>query len=273
MPDELSGEAHIYARTDRAKEHLDSLQWQIEIFLNSNPRTVTVYTDTEQSRKVIRVEMNDPISRTAILAGDFAHSLRSALDHVLWAMYVAKHKRVPKHRPQFPILKSENADTFASQTDGLDLDATKIIESLQPYKRPDGSYLDDPLWQLHMLDIVDKHRRIAVRGHGFGLHIFSHFRSTKDKAECEAKGVYWEEREIDNGSEMVMPPSVIDVEVKLEPVQVFFGDYFERISLTFDRLSYMYDFVRDDVIPRFKRFFHSPWIPSDMQSVSLCGVT
>src|SRR5262249_27038580 len=145
MPEEISREAHIYARADRAKENLDSLQWQLEIFLHSNPRTVTVYNDPKQSRQVIRVEMESPIDRTAILAGDFAHSLRAALDNVVWALYVAKNREAPKHRTQFPIMKAENADAFTGQTKGIDIEASNIIDELQPYKPVNGPHLDNPL--------------------------------------------------------------------------------------------------------------------------------
>ena len=63
----------------------------------------------------------------------------------------------------FPFFGARPTDrkSFGRKTKGLPASAVAFIESIQPYNRlPVNEY---PLWQLHELNRIDKHRRISVR--------------------------------------------------------------------------------------------------------------
>jgi hypothetical protein len=66
-----------------------------------------------------------------------------------------------------------NRGSGLSKIQGIDPTAQTIIESLQPYHRG-ASYRDDPLWRLHELARIDKHRLLHVVAWefvGFGLDL------------------------------------------------------------------------------------------------------
>jgi hypothetical protein len=50
---------------------------------------------------------------------------------------------------------------------GMHPNARKAIEKLQPYHRKDA-YVADPLWIIHELDRIDKHRRLNVTAYAMG---------------------------------------------------------------------------------------------------------
>jgi hypothetical protein len=94
--------------------------------------------------------------------GAYINALRSGLD-ILAAALVRRH-RLPFDEDEvyFPIARSEA--TFTKQSwpgrkfiDALPANEQQIIASLRPYKG--GSA---PLWALHHLDIVRKHRRLLT---------------------------------------------------------------------------------------------------------------
>jgi hypothetical protein len=132
-------------------------------------RVFTVYaTLSEQPPR-------DPIS---LLIGETLHNMRSALDNLAFSLAVRfKGEPLPKKiadRSEFPIFGDENGDGFdnfhrctkkgepapgsgLAKIEGWDPRTHAIIEGLQPYKRGDD-YRSDPLWALHELDRINKHR-------------------------------------------------------------------------------------------------------------------
>ena len=122
---------------------------------------------------------SDPIS---LLVGDALHNLRSSLDLLAFALASAHTKPLPKEladRSEFPIFGDENrkgipgsgAAMFGARTrtgdpapnsglskiQGWHPDAQTVVEGLQPYKRG-KDFRSDPIWLIHDLDRVSKHR-------------------------------------------------------------------------------------------------------------------
>lgn len=77
---------------------------------------------------------------------------------------LAKVRKPYPNGTSFPILRECNAQTLRSCTGGVPPDARKIIESLQPYHRPQSPITSHLLWRLNLLWNIDKHRRIPVFG-------------------------------------------------------------------------------------------------------------
>ena len=198
------------------------------------------------------------------IAGDIVHNLRSALDHLVWEF------SDPDQRPrsEFPVyLQSGNgSDGFEGggqpKIRTLPLALQSQVEELQPY-HSGGSAKSHPLWLIHDLDRIDKHRRIlaapvavnrinfvgppmSVRGRGatsLALH-----------------GLTFTSGKRGNGDEVVR----IAGSNPARSVAQFRPDV--RFELSLDepglpelfvgqQLRQLRNFVKDEVLPRFDPFF------------------
>jgi hypothetical protein len=88
---------HAQLKTARALEHLEALGTELKIFYDAKPCFITWSDDADSGRHVVRVQRKDVSDRTAILAGDFVHNLRCALDHAIFSLasYARRHPRGP----------------------------------------------------------------------------------------------------------------------------------------------------------------------------------
>lgn len=112
----------------------------------------------------------------ADLVGDIVHSLRSALDHLAFALnakgYADTHNgaAIPPERQtdsSFPIFGLVNqrgmprdgrrAFGTSSSYRFMPAGAVEAIKKLQPYNRGQ-EFRRDPLWAIHELSRIDKHR-------------------------------------------------------------------------------------------------------------------
>jgi hypothetical protein len=97
-------------------------------------------------------------------AGDIVHNLRSALDHLAYQLVVVGSGKEPSRRVEFPIAK--DVVTYeaekARKVEGMRPVAIKAIDSVKPYK---GG--NDPLWRIHELDNIDKHRTLFSVAHDY----------------------------------------------------------------------------------------------------------
>jgi len=108
-----------------------------------------------------------------LIIGDCLHNLRSALDNLVYDLVIAHHGDPPPPQfveySEFPIFgpKAMNSNARKKRIGGVDPNAQTIIEGLQPHNRG-NKFASDPLWQLHQLSNMDKHRvphvtQVAVR--------------------------------------------------------------------------------------------------------------
>lgn len=97
--------------------------------------------------------------------GDFVHNLRSALDHLVWSLIV-HHGIAPTNRHEFPVFLDEvdYRRSAPKKLAGLSSGALDEFESLQPFRSPVAGLEPQvqPLWLLHQMDVVDKHRLLHV---------------------------------------------------------------------------------------------------------------
>ena len=122
---------------------------------------------------------SDPIS---LLIGDTLHNLRSALDNLAYSLasaYTQPLSQKIADASEFPIFGDEDRQgntgvggslfnqrdrrgnpargSGLSKIEGWDPGAQTVVEGLQPYKQG-KDFRTDPLWILHELDRLDKHR-------------------------------------------------------------------------------------------------------------------
>lgn len=153
-------------KLQRAEEHLGQLKTDHDTFIaQRNPYRMLPEKDPELGYKLWRVKIveSPPVEKWGSMAGDCVHSLRSALDHTAFAL--VRIRRPHEEFSEFPIFKDTMISgkpldrTYPGKLPGVGNEVLAQVNWLQPYRR--GGDLD-PLWLVHSLDIIDKHRRLNV---------------------------------------------------------------------------------------------------------------
>ena len=229
-----------------AKHHLRALEKEMREFLNCEANTVSTEDNLETGEYILRLHLGNPDATLGLIVGDFVSCLRGSLDHLVYHLTLAP-KGTRNDRASFPILGIGDADElryFTRLVKGVTPKAIPIIESLQPY-HSGNVYKSTKLWRLHRLWNIDKHRRIPFHASKakmdirFPASMEPVIRRTKDGSEARfplaAKG------------DVYFNPSV--------EFSIHFGDASEGITIPYEELIDIHNFVRNDVMPRFKSFF------------------
>jgi hypothetical protein len=242
----MSRMRYIELKLSRAKEHLEALRTELQAYYDSQPCTISKFQRQDVGRRGLLVEIAAPSDRVYVIAGDFAHTLRSVLDHIVYALIVEATKELPDStQVQWPVQIRRDQSALDKQTKGAPSAAAAIIESLQPYYEGAGeSYKKSALWQLHKLDIIDKHRRIAVNQ----LSLESMFSTRTPESDVKIE-------KHDHGFEITFPIDSPVVELHLNPKpEVIFGDADEGLFVGTSRLEEIGEFVSSSVLPKFSGF-------------------
>ena len=238
--------ADPYLKTHRAKEHLEVLRLEIEMFRESKPYFFIREDDVVNQRHFIRFMMKKIPDRLPLSVGDICSCLRASLDQLVWCLAVSnsRGRTYPEHT-HFPILTKPNSKEFRSGTKGVAADAGKIIKSLQPYNAGDDAAIrSHPLWRLNKLCNIDKHISIPVHGAAGKMRYAQTFGPGMRITAFDNKGV------------MSVPLSMKDY-MALNPdvtFDVIFGDPYWKIECDFACIEHIYEFVANKVIPGFTRF-------------------
>jgi hypothetical protein len=104
------------------------------------------------------------VNAIGVVIGDVVHNLRSALDHLAWQLAILAGNDPPPGGTEFAVFR--DSDLFESQgrnkIRGLADEDQAVVEENQPFNvRPDDPTID-PLWVLHELANIDKHRVCPV---------------------------------------------------------------------------------------------------------------
>jgi hypothetical protein len=139
-----------------AQKHISDLQMAIDAFRDTNGNHVGKNTDVQTGKVTYFLKSVPEVPNSiALTVGDAIHNLRSTLDHLASAMEVAAGETPDKYTG-FPVFDSPEGYRDCPQTKikGLREPCKRTIDRIQPYKGGNGHRL----WQLHQLDIRDKHR-------------------------------------------------------------------------------------------------------------------
>jgi len=137
----------------------------IEGFHERDPYRPFADTDPTTGENLVRVEIkeNPPVLEWGVLIGDVLHNLRSSLDHL--AYIIGGDPPPNEGGSEFPIFwsRTDYRKKGAPKIVGACDHAQAVIEDLQPYHRGDEARAKrHPLWFLHELYNVDKHRLVHV---------------------------------------------------------------------------------------------------------------
>jgi hypothetical protein len=212
--------AEITAKHKRAQKHIYDLNVVLDSFTSSNPYGIGEETDIESGDITYYCSrVTDIPVDIALIFGDAVHNLRSTLDYLAWKMVERAGGTLDTHT-SFPIF--DDAKGYASlmpgRVKGLGDLAIKALNRLQPYK---GG--NDRLWQLHQLDIRDKHRLLLAIDHSsFGHMILN---SQKNKLIDEVGGnPIPDEKSIDSVLKMNDVPFPLNVGYKLMTIPAAYAN-------------------------------------------------
>jgi hypothetical protein len=163
----------IQVKIERAKKHLRDLAAEIltlehTTIVHRDPKTgVPPHPITFLGNPDFKTVPTLSFDVVAI-SGDLIHNLRSALDHLAQQLVFVGSPHLTtstiSRHIGFPIAKSvTDYETIkAGKVEGMRPEAKEAIDRLKPYK---GG--NDPLWRVHELDNIDKHRALFTVAHDF----------------------------------------------------------------------------------------------------------
>jgi hypothetical protein len=233
----------------RANHHIDALNQCVNNFrIDHRDLSIRVQDDFEGQTYILEVKQDIvPPIEWGLIIGDVVTNLRASLDYLVCDLVRAK-KATPTNRNQFPIFNSRTQYS----TDGtvymehLDQPVMDCLERFQPYNRVNWPEVE-LLWILHNLTNSDKHQvltqtfgqgRIELEGsllpHPIRLQQGNTYMFTQFKKEGKF------EREL-------QPRFVAEI-------------IFDSSNPVFDGkevkvLDDIYQFISNEVVPRFKGFF------------------
>lgn len=152
----------IRLKLSRAEKHLGDLDAAIRLFCESKPYVLVSkpHPVTEIDHIRLIAESVQPIpSEIGLIIGDTVHNLRSALDHLIHQLVLANGETASRDT-EFPIIdpaKQYKTAIHGRKIQGIAPAAKDLIRKIQPSKTGDKT-----LWNLHCLDIADKHRLLIT---------------------------------------------------------------------------------------------------------------
>ncbi len=152
---------NLYFKVERANSLLAALEQESSAFLAQNYR---VEGRLDQKRQKYHfVALGNPVlpPQLSILVGEIVYHLRTVLDHLVFVLAGGQGNPT---RLAFPICRKEGEFRLALKRGalkGAQESIIQLIERLQPY-RTSPNPEQATLYQLHNLNIVDKHRLLLA---------------------------------------------------------------------------------------------------------------
>jgi hypothetical protein len=244
------GLGNLGAKIGRAHKHLKEFDSLVVDYCRPDAYTIAEHDDLVNKCHILHVEFKVIPGDIHLSLADAIYCLRSGLDQLAWQLALLGNP-TPSRDVMFPIHSDQSIkaeERFRKLVWDMPCEAVAIIKDLQPYNRG-AAYRDDPLWQLNELSNIDKHRLPTGR-------------ATDANFNVEPSG--GTRHDLDYGIEISWPLPLEDAVVfKPSRPTLVFGDPLDSsrsvpLELTREDIAKIYNFVRNDVAPRFARFFPVP---------------
>ena len=158
----------VRAKTARAREHLDTLNAEFDAFMtvdSETPRGVVFEMDVAAGKGEVKwAESATPPLRWSVILGEFLYCLRSALDHLAWQLVIASGG-MPTNRTEFPVFMDQRgfeSERALRKMGGMSDPVRAAIRTLQPWIEWPEHPEQTTLWQIHDLNVKDKHRLLHL---------------------------------------------------------------------------------------------------------------
>lgn len=173
----------------RARQHLEWIDTHLQPWIQGDAHTHWLEPNTDapsEARVMAKLTKEPRPYPLSVRIGEFLHNMRSALDLLAYELALAYTQPLPDEiaeSSEFPIFGDEdrqgnggvgsanfsllkrNGDPAPGhglyKIRGMDPAAQTIVEGLQPYHRS-ADFREHPLWKLHELDRINKHRLLHV---------------------------------------------------------------------------------------------------------------
>jgi hypothetical protein len=148
-------------KVERAKRHIQELETAVKAFHNSNPYDFPGQEDPHTREYVYRVTVKKPIPiEISAVIGDIVHNLRCVLDYLVCDCIRAAN-RMPGGNSGLPVKREAKRLKPGSvpKIEGVSPRAERFFLRLKGRKG-----VNEALWKMHMLDIIDKHNAIVTVG-------------------------------------------------------------------------------------------------------------
>jgi hypothetical protein len=156
-------------KMDRARLHLENLDFAVQKWLEVHADLVQEETDPETGDDLIVVKAPTvpPADVISLAVADCIHNLRASLDQLVfslsWAYTAGPLSRQVAESCEFPIYGPRQPTTreLGKRMGAVHPDAQIIIKDLQPHHAGDA-FASEKLWILDQLWNLDKHRMLPV---------------------------------------------------------------------------------------------------------------
>jgi hypothetical protein len=171
----------IFDRIERAEEHLEAIKCRLLRHYEADEYLITGEYQRSLDKPTGNI-VTDPTTlpeidpRLNTVIGEHLHDLRSGLDH-LARQLVLQAKGTPTEKTCFPIRDTDPGTDKKGRprtpgvSGGVSVAARTLIGMAQPYQWR-ARYIEHPLWLLHQLWNIDKHRDVIAKG-TFGRYVFA----------------------------------------------------------------------------------------------------
>lgn len=168
-------------KVQRAFDQLRELHDATEAFVKEGAYGLAYEFDSQSAEIVVKAQVlrEPPEVQWSVILGEIIHDLRSALDHLAFAMAVRHSGPAPEPLPspspwrriEFPIFLSEPEFDVNGHKKlwGVRPGLLTIVKELQPFKCRYGPADTDHLWIVHELSNRDKHRSLNFVGFAAGV--------------------------------------------------------------------------------------------------------
>lgn len=235
----------------RAKQHLNDLMNLVaRVAARGEFYDITRHPVEDARREMFRFDVRKPIpDDVPLILGDLLHNCRSALDHMIHALWLKNRRKVTSRELRllgFPIAASLSEFNPAEKVGGVSAEAFAVIQRVQPYNRSRPGR--DPLARLRELSNADKHRNLNLA--------FWQFQSVGWMGEPDGK---WEfvtaDRRLEDGTEIAAfcwrsePNPNIDFVFSCEVVISEGPQPFNRVGIVAGKICKAVCDVRDSLEP------------------------
>lgn len=148
-------------KIEQGNRHINELDSFLKNYINTNPYRVVIEENPLSGLNTLGLDATKPIpNEVAAFLGDAIHNFRAALDHAVWGA-IRCTGREPGRESGLPFSDSEKGmvaelNKRLRKVAGADI-CDLIARDIRPYK---GG--NETLYNLHHLDIIDKHRHSLV---------------------------------------------------------------------------------------------------------------
>lgn len=157
-------------KIERANEHIEDFDSRCAEFFQSGAGVIAIKPDSETGDDFVEITAQAMPDGLALILGDGLHNLKCALDFAWWE--IVGHDTLRASKENFPIYRtSDELVEFIGkrkQQQSVVAIADTLLNVVQPYLTGDG----EPLFHLHKLNIMDKHKLLIPQVQAMRLYSF-----------------------------------------------------------------------------------------------------